>query len=153
MKNKKAATAETLINPESPKLPVFQGTIAGKKFLFLADNPELTPVVEVPKDKTPEEVAGIAHEIVARSRANHEAVKALIREWVKAQRANNPVFQAQLEAKAKRKAEKAQALKEAKAIAKAEKSKARNEAKEAKALEKNSAKLAKQQAKTAKNAK
>ena len=108
---------------------LFEGTIAGKKFLFQADSTTLDKVADVPPGKTAEEIAEtLGAQIIARSKANHEAVKTLMREWVKGQRANSPVWQAKAQTKAKAKEEakalKARAkaeLKEQKALAKAAK--------------------------------
>ena len=110
---------------------VFEGTVAGQKFLFLADQAILTPVAEVLPGETPEEIAlKNSAEIVARAQANHEAVKALIREWVKAKKAAKASSPEAIAAKAEKLAlkERAKADRAAAREAKAAEKKAEREA-------------------------
>ena len=128
--------------PKAPKTPkpaptpapepqfdkqVWKGTIDGKAYLFLADSAELQKVAEIKPGELPHEVAAKhGAELIARAKADHEAVKTAIRMWVQAKRAEwlaSPEGQAEMKAKTEAKAAKAKA-----------KLDARNEAK-AKALE------------------
>jgi uncharacterized membrane protein YqiK len=127
-------------NQAAKTTKVFEGTIAGHKFLFVADKPELTPLKEVMPGVQPEKLAEeIGAEIIARSLANHEAVKSLMRQWIaakKAERNNTPEALAQRKAKEDAKAAKAEEKRKARELAKnqrmaerAEKAKAKAEAK------------------------
>lgn len=105
--------------------PVFEGTVAGQKFLFKADVPSLTSVAEIPKESTAAEIAlANSLELVARAKANHTAVRALYREWVKAKKVERNASPEAIAAKAAKEADRSAKLlakAEAKAQAKAEK--------------------------------
>ena len=147
-------TVKTVANPlptqSAPTVKldkrVFEGTVAGQKFLFLADTSSLSQVAEILPGHSAEEIAlQNAAELVARARANQEAVKALFKAWredkAKAY-ASSPKALAKAQASAEAKAVKAKAS----AAVKLEKSLAKAAEKAAK-LEEKLAQLKAQQAK------
>ncbi len=132
MKTEKAVKSPVAVPVKLDK-QVFEGTVAGHKFLFLAGSPTLEKVAEVPAGKSAAEIAlQNSAELVARAQANHEAVKSLYRSWVQAKKAERAASPEAIAAKAEKDA--------AKARAKADRIAERDEARKAKAQQKLEAK-------------
>lgn len=121
------------VEKKAPEFQVFEGTIAGHKFLFRADRPVLETVTEVLPGQSAMELAlANSAELVARAKANHDAVKALYKAWLADKKAQKNSSPEAIAAKAEKDAVKARAKADRAAVreaAKIEKAKARIEAK------------------------
>ncbi|MEK7093665.1 MAG: hypothetical protein AAB927_04250 [Patescibacteria group bacterium] len=115
---------------------VFVGTVNDKQCLFDAAVDELIKVAEIKADEMPAQVAeALGLEIVTRIQANHDAVKGLMKAWIQAKRAKDPVYQAK-QAERLLKAETRQAAKAERDAAKAAKNAAKADKTKAKAEKK-----------------
>ena len=118
---------KTKIEAQDFGTKAFEGTIAGKKFLFLAEQETLERVAEIPAGQSAEVVAlKNAVALVARAKANEKAVRALFKAWAADKRAVKAASPEAVAAKAEKDAVRAQAKAikaEARIIAKTEKAK------------------------------